>query len=205
MNNSKWHRAVSVLGLFSILAWLSACGASFQVAGDVAQGQTALFAGNYPSAQSYFQNAAQADPNFITSTGQLPEGISSYLGRAQYLNGQLEAARDTLQKAVAQQGSNNNVTLARLYLGLTMARLGDRQGGVKDIESGTKGIIDFVNYIQQNFRYSYGPVWDRGDLIRNAANANLKMIAGGNIDWPTLLSNSEWLAMKFEREAYENQ
>jgi hypothetical protein len=36
----------------------------------------------------------------------------------------------------------------------------------------------------------------------NAANANLAMIAGGNFDWPTLMSNSEALAMRFEREAY---
>jgi len=203
MKNEKSLRAVSALGLFSLLVWLSACGASFQVAGDMAQGQTALFAGNYPSAQSYFQSVAQADPNYISATGQLREGISSFVGRTQYLNGQLEAARATLQKAVAQQGSDN--TLAQLYLGLTLARLGDRQAGSRDIESGTKGIVNFLTYIQQNFRYSFGPFWDRGDGIRNAANANLAMIAGGNFDWPTLISNSEALAMKFEREAYENQ
>ena len=205
MKNEKSLRAVYALGLFSLWVWLSACGASFQVAGDMAQGQTALFAGNYPSAQSYFQNVAQADPNYITATGQLREGISSFVGRTQYLNGQLEAARDTLQKAVAQQGSDNNTTLARLYLGLTVARLGDRQAGSRDIASGTKGIVEFLDYIQQNFRYSFGPLWDRGDGIRNAANANLATIAGGNFDWPTLISNSEALAMKFEREAYENQ
>ena len=205
MNNEKWHRALCPLALVLFLAWLSGCGAGFQVSGDFAQGQTALFAGNYPGALGYFQSAAQADPNYISSTGQLREGILSFVGRTQYLTGQLEAARDTLQKAVAQQSSNNNVTLAQLYLGVTLARLGDRQAGSRDIQSGTKGIVDFLTYIQQNFRYSFGPLWDRGDGIRNAANANLAMIAGGNFDWPTLISNSEALAMRFEREAFENQ
>ena len=205
MNRTECYRSLCALGLFALLSLFSACGASFQVSGDMAQGQSALFAGNYPSAQSHFQSVAQADPNYITATGQLREGISSYLGRTQYLNGQLEAARDTLQKAVAQQGSYNNTTLARLYLGLTLARLGDRQAGSRDIENGTKGIVDFLDYIQQNFPHSFGPLWDRGNGIRNAANANLAMIAGGNIDWPTLISNSEALAMRFEREGYENQ
>jgi len=205
MNSDVINRGIRFLVLGSLAIFCSACGPGFQVSGDVAQGQTALFAGNYPGALGYFQSAAQADPNYISSSGQLREGILSFLGRTQYLNGQLEAARDTLQKAVAQQGSDNNVTLAQLYLGVTLARLNDRQAGLWDIESGTKGILDFLNYIQQNFRYSSGRLWDRGNEIRKAADAILAMIAGGNFDWPTLISNSEALAMKFEREAYENQ
>ena len=205
MNSDVINRGIRFLVLGSLAIFCSACGPGFQVSGDVAQGQTALFAGNYPGALGYFQSAAQADPNHISSSGQLREGILSFLGRTQYLNGQLEAARDTLQKAVAQQGSDNNVTLAQLYLGVTLARLNDRQAGLRDIESGTKGILDFLNYIQQNFRYSSGRLWDRGNEIRKAADAILALIAGGNFDWPTLISNSEALAMKFEREAYENQ
>jgi tetratricopeptide (TPR) repeat protein len=205
MKTEMMRRRIYSLVFGFLLAFLSGCGPGFQVSGDVAQGQTALFAGNYPGALGYFQSAAQADPNYISSSGQLREGILSFLGRTQYLNGQLEAARDTLQKAVAQQGSDNNVTLAQLYLGVTLARLNDRQAGLRDIESGTKGILDFLNYIQQNFRYSSGRLWDRGNEIRKAADAILALIAGGNFDWPTLISNSEALAMKFEREAYENQ
>jgi tetratricopeptide (TPR) repeat protein len=205
MKTEMMRRRIYSLVFGFLLAFLSGCGPGFQVSGDVAQGQTALFAGNYPGALGYFQSAAQAEPNYISSSGQLREGILSFLGRTQYLNGQLEAARDTLQKAVAQQGSDNNVTLAQLYLGVTLARLNDRQAGLRDIESGTKGILDFLNYIQQNFRYSSGRLWDRGNEIRKAADAILAMIAGGNFDWPTLISNSEALAMKFEREAYENQ
>lgn len=194
------NRVMCFLVLGSLAIFFSACGASFQSGGDVAKGRTALFAGNYPSALNYFQSAAQSDPNYLFGT-QLQEGTLSFLGRAQYLNGQLEAARDTLQKALAQQGGDNN--LARLYLGLTLARLGDRQAGLRDIESGTKGIVDFLNYIQTTFRFTYGRLWDRGGAIRTAAETNLAMIASVNFDWSLLLSNSEALALKFEREPDE--
>jgi len=187
-----------VLALVAI--FLSACGANFQAGSGAAQGREALIRGDYQDAVSSFQSSAQADPNKTYTFGpQLKEGILSYLGRAQYLNGQLEAARDTLKKDLAQQGSNKNFALTQLYLGLTEARLGDQQAGLRDIESGTKGILDFLNYVQQTFRFDIGKLWDTGDLIRNAANANLAMIERGNFDWPMLVSSSEALAMRFER------
>jgi hypothetical protein len=102
---------------------------------------------------------------------------------------------------MAQQGSDNNLALAQLYLGMTQARLGDRQAGLRNIESGTKGINDFLTYIQQTFRYSFGQYWDTGNAIRNAANAVLGTIAAGNFDWSMLISNGEALALRFEREA----
>ena len=121
----------------------------------------------------------------------------SFVGRAQYLNGQLAPARDTLQKALAQHQSDN---LARLYLGLTLARLGDRQAGLRDIEAGMKGIKDFLNYITTTFALSFGRFWDPGQAIRKSVDTNLAMIAKGNFDWPTLISNAETLAMNFEQE-----
>ena len=75
-----------------LLAFLSGCGSGFQAGGDVAQGREALFRGDYQSAQTYFQSAAQTDPNYIFGT-ELREGTLSFLGRAQYLNGQLVPAQ----------------------------------------------------------------------------------------------------------------
>jgi tetratricopeptide (TPR) repeat protein len=188
-----------VLALLAI--FLSACGAG----SGAAQGRQALIRGDYPSAVGSFQSSAQADPTETYIFGpQLKEGILSYLGRAQYLNGQLEAARDTLRKDLAQQGSDKNVALTHLYLGLAVARLGDQQAGLRDIESGTKGILDFLDYVQQTYRFDIGKIWDTGDLIRKAANANLAMIARGNFDWPMLISSSEALGMSFE-QGWENR
>ena len=66
------------------------------------------------------------------------------MGRAQYLAGQLPEARQSLERAVAQ---HNDDYLARLYLGLTLARSGDGSVGLKDIESGMKGIYDQLEWI----------------------------------------------------------
>jgi tetratricopeptide (TPR) repeat protein len=118
MKSDVINRGICFLVLGSLAIFLSACAAGFQVSGDLVQGQSALFAGNYPSALSLFQSAAQADPNSVVIGGQLRQGTLSYLGRAQYLNGQLEAARATLQKTMAQPGSENNLSLTQLYLGL---------------------------------------------------------------------------------------
>ena len=116
--------------LFAI--FFSGCGPGFQAGSDVAQGRQALFRGDYQGALGYFQNAAQTDPNYIFGT-ELREGTLSYLGRAQYLTGQLAPARDTLQKAIAQHKSDS---VAQLYLGLTLARQGDRKDGLRRIEAG---------------------------------------------------------------------
>jgi tetratricopeptide (TPR) repeat protein len=176
--------------------FFSGCGAGFQAGSDVAQGRQALFRGDYPTALTYFQSATQADPSYIYGT-ELRQGTLSYLGRAQYLNGQLAPARDTLQKALAQHKSDN---LARLYLGLTEAREGDRKSGLRDIEGGMKGIKDFLNYITTTFSNLFGQFWDPTQEIRKTVDTNLAMISKGNIDWQTLISNGEALAMNFERE-----
>lgn len=196
MKKRKSNRFVWALGLFAISVLLSACGASFQAGGDVAQGRQALFRGDNQGALGYFQSAAQINPTYVYG-GELREGVLSFLGRAQYLNGELAAARTTLQKALAQHNSD---ILARLYLGLTLARLGDRQAGLRDIEAGIKGIKNFLNYITTAFGFTFGQYWDPGQTIRKTCDANLALIARGNINWSTLISNAEALALTFEQE-----
>jgi len=104
----------------------------------------------------------------------------SFLGRSQYLNGQLAPARDTLQKALAQHQSDN---LARLYLGLTLARQGDRKAGLSDIEAGMKGIRDFLNYITTTFALSFGQSGIRVKPFENRSTPTCDD-REGNFDWP---------------------
>ena len=184
------------VALLLLAVFFSGCGGSFQTGGDIAQGRQAMFRGDNQAALGYFSAAEKTDPNYIWGT-ELREGTLSFLGRAQYLNGQLAPARDTLQKALVQHQSDN---LARLYLGLTLARQGDRQAGLRDIEAGMKGIRDFLNYITTTFAQSFGRFWDPGQAIRKSVDTNLAMIARGNFDWSTLISNSETIAMNFEQE-----
>ena len=86
-------------------------------------------------------------------------GVFTYLGQAQYLNGRYPEARQSLQKALSMHPGDN---VARLYLGLTQARLGDRQTGLKNIQAGMSGIANFLNYLESNFSYSFGQFWDPG-------------------------------------------
>ena len=72
----------------------------FGTAGQIEQGRQALFVGNNQAALGYFQQAAQADPN-ATYGVTLRIGVYSFLGQAQYLNGNYAEARQSLQKALS--------------------------------------------------------------------------------------------------------
>lgn len=191
-------RRIHFLVLLFLSIWLSAC-VSFQAAGDIAQGRQALFKGNNQAALGYFQAAEQVDPAYVYDT-ELRQGVLSYVGRAQYLTGNYAAARSTLEKALSQNPSDN---VARLYLGLTLARQGETQKALPDIDGGMKGIYDLLNYITDTFRFGYGEFWDPGRDIRSAIEKNRAVMASGKIDWPTLIADGESIALKTEREPDE--
>ena len=191
-------RRIHFLVLLFLSIWLSAC-VSFQAAGDIAQGRQALFKGNNQAALGYFQAAEQVDPAYVDDT-ELREGVLSYVGRAQYLTGNYAAARSTLEKALSQNPSDN---VARLYLGLTLARQGETEKALPDIDGGMKGIYDLLNYITDTFRFGYGEFWDPGRDIRSAIEKNRAVMASGKIDWPTLIADGESIALKTEREPDE--
>jgi len=175
--------------------WLSAC-APFQAAADITQGRQALIQGNNQSALGYFQTAEQIDPTYVYGT-ELRQGVLSYLGRGQYLTDNYAQARSTLERALSQ---NQDDSIPRLYLGLALARQGETQKALPDIDSGMKGIYDLLNYITDTFRFGYGQYWDPGRDIRSAIEKDRAMIASGKIDWPTLIAEGESIALKTERE-----
>lgn len=184
------------LALLIAAAFVSGCGASFQVAGHVAQGRQALLKGDYQGALGLFQKAAEVDPQYVRGI-ELKAGVLSYLGRTQYLTGQLAPAQQTLQQALAERRNDN---VAALYLGLTLARLGDNRRALENIETGMKGIRDFINYLVRSFGFGIGQFWDPNGEIRNGIEDDLAMIASGEFDWSTLLSHGERLGVKIEEE-----
>jgi tetratricopeptide (TPR) repeat protein len=185
----------AILLLFSSLVLLSAC-ASMKAGSDVAAGRRALLAGQDETALAYFQSAAQIDPNYKYGSAY-QQGIWSYVGRTEYAVGRLPQARETLQKALA---ANKDEDIARLYLGLTLARSGDRQAGLKEIENGMRGIHDWIEYITEAQRFSFGQFWDPAREIRTAIQGDLAMISGREFDWQRLISDSEWVAKRMEEE-----
>ncbi len=199
-NEIPWKKVMTMKVIFflaglSLSVSLSAC-AAVQSGGDIAQGRQALFEGNNQTALGYFQAAAQVDPNYKYGT-ELREGTLSFLGRAQYLNGDYARARSTLEKALAQHKEDN---VARLYLGLTLARQAETQKSLQDIDAGMEGIYDFLDYLTGSFRFSFVRNWDPGRDIRSAIERDRAMIASGKIDWPALVADGEWIAMTTERE-----
>lgn len=188
----------SSLTLFLLLVLLAGC-TSVRTGGEVQYGRQALLAGRNELALGYFYSAAQMDPTYIYATGSSPkQSVWSYVGRTEYLTGRLPQARQTLERALS---GNREEDIARLYLGLTLAREGDRQRGLKEIESGMRGINNFLDYINQAQRYSIGQFWDPDRDIRLAIQNNLAMMSGKDIDWQRLTADTEWLGIRMEQES----
>jgi tetratricopeptide (TPR) repeat protein len=188
-------KAKSSWALFSLLVFLAGC-TSLRVGGELQTGRQALLKGNNETALGYFYSAAQQDPNYVYGTA-MQQGVWSYVGRSEYLTGRLPQARQTLERALS---ANREEDIARLYLGLTLARDGDRQNGLKEIEGGMRGLNNFLEYITQTQRYSFGQYWDPDRDIRSAIQTNLAMISGKDLDWQTLIVNTEWLGIRMEEE-----
>ena len=169
-----------------------------QTAKEVNSGRQAYIIGNNEVANAYFRSAAQRDPNYIYGTA-LRQGIWSYVGRTEYATGRFPQAREALDRALSAN-KDENIAIARLYLGLTLARTGDRQKGLQEIEGGLKGMQSFLEYITETFRYSFGRFWDPGYEIRSAIKGDLAMISSRELDWQRLITESEWLGKMMEEE-----
>jgi len=188
----------SPLVVFSLLVFLAGC-TSLQTGGELQYGRQALLKGNNETALGYFYSAAQDDPNYVYATGSSPkQSVWSYVGRSEYLTGRFPQARQDLERALA---GNREEDIARLYLGLTLAREGDRPSGLKEIEGGMRGINNFLDYINQAQRFSIGQFWDPGGDIRSAIQSDLAMISGKDLDWQRLTADTEWLGIRMEQES----
>jgi tetratricopeptide (TPR) repeat protein len=188
-------KAIYSLVALSLSVLLPAC-ATIQSAGQYESGKQALYAGNYQTALDYFTQAAQTDPNAVYGA-TLRLGILTYVGQTQYLTGRYAEARQTLRKELREHPSDN---VALLYLGLTEARLGNRQAALQHMEHAMTGIDHFLNYITSAFRYSFGQFWDPSGAIRASIKTDLTMISGANTDWPALIAAGEKLGIRIEEE-----
>src|SRR5262247_4327632 len=125
-------KAKCSLALFSLLVFLTGC-TSLQTGGEVQSGRQALLKGDNERALGYFYSAAQRDPNYVYATGSSPkQSVWSYVGRSEYLTGRFPQAQQTLERVISGERMISGIRqedIARLYLGLTLAREGDRQRG----------------------------------------------------------------------------
>jgi hypothetical protein len=82
-----------------------------------------------------------------------------------------------------------------------LARESDRQRGLKEIESGMRGLNNFLDYINQTQRFSIGQYWDPNRDIRSTIQSDLAMISGKDLDWQKLIADTEWLGLRMEQES----
>ena len=159
---------------------------------EVQLGRQAHFNNKPDEALVRFQRVAQTEPNYVNRYFQ--EGVWTYVGRSQYLTGKLPEARLSLEKALSQHSDDY---CARLYLGLTFARTGDQSLGLKEIESGIKGIYQANEDMREHGTLE---LWDQQKVIRKETQSILAMISSKDFDWPKLISDCEWLGRRFEEE-----
>ena len=178
---------------FALLV-ISGC-VGFQTAGEVQTGRYELMLGKAESALPHFQRAAELDPTYIMRFGVFQEGVWSYVGRAYYDMGKLPEARQALERALSRYDQDH---LAKLYLGLTLARDGDKRRGLSEMESGLKGLYDWLEWI--TYHTSYGIYWDPRREIRNEIKTNLATISGKEIDYQKLIDGGESIGKKMEEE-----
>ncbi len=110
--------------------------------------------------------------------------------------GRYDEARRSLERAVSAYPDDS---LAKLYLGLTLARRSENSQGLSEIGSGLQQLYDWLEYMQWNrpFRAAF---WDPVYQIRNEIKKDLDMIAGKDVDWPKLIDSAEWIGRQMGEE-----
>jgi tetratricopeptide (TPR) repeat protein len=187
-------RERSWLGWVCLIFVVTGC-AAYQAAGQVQSGRQAFLINNNELALAYFQQVAQNNPDYIFQSGLYRETIWTYVGRSQYNLGRLNEARQSLEKALALYPDDN---LARIYLGLILLRSGEDARGLKELDSGLKGLYDWLEDI--NRAQAFTAFWDPQREIRSEIEKDLQMLSGKDVDRQQLISSAEWIGKRMEEE-----
>ena len=155
MSTVKGKNLQFALISLSLLVLLAGC-ATYKVSGEVQRGRMELLYGDPNVALAHFQEAAELNPNYRLNYSLFPEGVWTYVGRANLAAGRIPEARKALERARTREDDD----LAKVYLGLVLARSGDYDRGLKEIEAGLRGINEWYDYIQ--FYHVDGQFWDPG-------------------------------------------
>ena len=181
------------LALLAFVLFLQGC-VAYQVGGDIQRGRMELLYGDPKVALGYFERAAELDPDYRLNYTIFPEGVWSYVGRANLAAGNVPEARKALERARTRDEDN----LAKVYLGLVMTRQGERDRGAKEIEAGLKGIYEWYDYVQ--FYHIDGQYWDPGKQLRKSIQSNLAGLTSRGSDSPELVQNIALLGREIEME-----
>jgi tetratricopeptide (TPR) repeat protein len=180
--------------LIYFVLFLTGC-AALTLGSQFQSGRQALLRNDPETALVYFHEVADKNPTYIYRSMDFRENIWTYLGRAQYETKRYDQARKSLERALSLDRDDN---LARLYLGLTLARSGELARGTKEIESAMQGIYDWLEYM--NRTRPLEAYWDPLRQMRNSIEKDLQAISGREGNTEELLANAEWLGKEMEQE-----
>ncbi len=200
---------VGKLALLAFVLFLQGC-VAYQVGGDIQKGRMELLYGDPKIALGYFERAAELDPDYRLNYTIFPEGVWSYVGRANLAAGNVPEARKALERARTRDEDN----LAKVYLGLVLTRQGERDRGAKEIEAGLKGLYEWYDYVQfyhidgqywdpgkhVQFYHVDGQYWDPGKQLRKSIQSNLAGLTSRGSDSPELVQNIALLGREIEME-----
>lgn len=125
----------------------------------------------------------------------LQESAWTYLGRAHYDAKKYLSARQALDRAVALNSADG---MARLYLGLTLARESNPAAGQQEILRGLKYLDAALNHII--YSTSSGPYWDPSGSIRKELNRAQRDLATAQLKSETMFARLESLGVIIEEE-----
>ncbi len=180
------------LRLLSVLIPLTGC-AAFQTSTEFHSGRVALLSNMPAAAITHFEQVTALDGNGRYS--QFQEGVWTYLGRAYYDAKKYPEARQALERALA---INRDDSFAKLYLGLTLARLGDHEAGRKEILLGLQGLHDNLEYIV--YYTPVGRYWDPAGQIRGELQVTQREVKAVNPNLDKLFGRLEGLGGSVEQE-----
>jgi tetratricopeptide (TPR) repeat protein len=192
MQSGKTKLSSSFL-ILPLMLLLTGC-AAYQVGGEVQKGRMELLYGNPNVALGHFQRAAELDPNYRLNYSIFPEGVWTYVGRANFTAGMLPEARKALERARRYEADN----LAQIYLGLVLARSGERDRGLREIETGLRGVAEWYEWVRA---YHFeGRFWDPDRKIRGNIQKQLLALASREIDTAGTLQDVASLGRDIEIE-----
>ena len=182
--------------LFAFFLSLAAGCTNFHVAGQVAQGRSALLQQDPKSALAHFRSAAEMDPDFYLNWSLLQQGVWTYVGRAYYATGDLGAARAALEKANARYSWD---TMAKLYLGLVLLRENDRARGLKEVDAALLEFYNWINYVNA-YQRPDGSFWDPGGFIKQRIENTRGLIQAKDVNVAEVIAAGEYIGWRMEKE-----
>lgn len=194
MKNVKCRILKSAICNLQFAILLSGC-AGYQVGSEIQAGRSALSLGQPKSAVAHFQRAAELQPDYYLNFSLLNQGVWTYVGKAHYAAGNFAEALKALERARSRYDWDH---LAQLYMGLTLARDGDRERALREMEGGLSGVGDWLENLP--YQIHDGQYWDPGREIRNEIQKDLAMIRGPDVDLNQLITSAEWVGREMEAE-----